>query len=449
MALKLNCPSCASTFGLPDVRRGRQAFCPKCGASLVVTGAGVAKLGERHGSPARGFPWLLLALALVLMVSVIIVGYFAMRRHDQPQGQLVAKSDDGPKPNKNKERDHVLVQPDPAPKPKDLPKENDTPKKTPDPEVNPPVEVKSEKPQPLNVKLIKTLGPMTYSIIRLAFSSDDKTLAAAGWEITKDNRVDAGGANLWDVGSGKETAALNEQNAQVCDPTFSPDGKTLTLGTWTGPAGNTRYDVKVWDLAQAKYGKTIFTDKQSQDDDFRVICLSPDGKIVASGNMNNPRPTQLLSTASGATVSTLKETGYPSAMIFSPDSKKLASISWTNEGKNVTNHVTLWDVASGSKLSTFTADPNNQVRAVAISPDSKTLAAIEVVEKTATVVYWDVAGGKKLSSFPVDGGVSLAISPDKKMLAVGSAAGVHLYDLANGKCLATLHEEGGSRPLQL
>ena len=48
MALWITCPACAASFTPADDLRGKKAFCFKCGQSLVVTGAGVAKLNEPH-----------------------------------------------------------------------------------------------------------------------------------------------------------------------------------------------------------------------------------------------------------------------------------------------------------------------------------------------------------------------------------------------------------------
>jgi hypothetical protein len=45
MALKLRCPGCAATFRLAESLRGKfqhQMFCPKCGESILITGAGAA-----------------------------------------------------------------------------------------------------------------------------------------------------------------------------------------------------------------------------------------------------------------------------------------------------------------------------------------------------------------------------------------------------------------------
>jgi WD40 repeat protein len=427
-----------------DDLRGKKAFCPKCGAPLIVTSTGVAKGNEtRRPAPARkpaarGFNplWLVLPLLLLLLLLPGGVALYLFTRGQTDEPKQVAKNEGQPPPPEpeRKKEDPILP---PAPE-----RKADTSPPT-KPVVIPPLQSvpnKRQEPPPFSVKLIKTLGPMTYAPNRLAFSPDDKTLAVAA--ASSGNAFSE--TKLWDLGSGKETATLSGAGGFVYDLGFSPDGKTVTLGAWTGPAGDQLFRASIWDVAHGNDSKTLFTDPGPKDDDFRLRHLSPDGKVVLVGDQNNRTPIKLLNAASGATISSVKETGglHP-GVFFSPDSKTLATIAWHGpDPKNITYHVTIWDVASGSTLSTFTAGVNNLVTAVAISPDSKTLAAVEVVGKTPTVVYWDVAGGTKISSFPVDGATSLAISPDRKTLAVPGTAGLKLYDLASGKCLATL--PGGS-----
>jgi WD40 repeat protein len=466
MTLSINCPACAAVFTPADDLRGKKAFCPKCGRALVVTGAGVAKVNEARRPVAAPTPpvrssnslWLVLPLLLLLLlVPGGLAVYLFTRGHSDEPKQL-ARNDDqplapapnpqqpvnDPPTNPKEKRDSGAERIAPQVKPERT--ENTTPPPQPEHKedtqhLTKPVADKPQQPQALAVKLVKTLGSMTYAPNRLAFSPVDRTLAVAA--ASSGNTVSE--VKLWALESGKDTATLIDAGGFVTDMGFGSDGKTVALGTWTGPAGNQLFRARVWDVANGNDGKTLFTDPGPPDDDFRLRYLSPDGKVVAVGDQNNQTPIRLLNTASGATVSTLKDTGgLHSGLVFSPDSKTLASIAWQGpDGKNITYHVTICDVASGSKLSTFAAGLNNQIRVVAISPDSKTLAAVEMVGKAPTVVYWDVVKGKKLSSFPVDAATSMAINSDHKTLAVASAAGLKLYDLGNGKCIATLQEGYG------
>ncbi len=96
-------------------------------------------------------------------------------------------------------------------------------------------------------------------------------------------------------------------------------------------------------------------------------------------------------------------------------------------------------------LSTFVGH-SDEVRAVAISPDGKTLASGGADN---TIRLWDVATGKeqaalptvmpKIAEFLVD---SLAFSPDGKTLASGTGGNkVDLWDVSTRKCTNLLNEE--------
>ncbi|VXD21843.1 Serine/threonine protein kinase with WD40 repeats [Planktothrix serta PCC 8927] len=95
----------------------------------------------------------------------------------------------------------------------------------------------------------------------IAFSPDGKILASGGSGST---------IQIWDVATGKILASLPNQK-QIFDIAFSPDGTTLAAASLPG-------GIKLWNLATQK-GIAEFSANSS------FISFSPDGKLVAAGEM--------------------------------------------------------------------------------------------------------------------------------------------------------------------
>ena len=145
--------------------------------------------------------------------------------------------------------------------------------------------------------------------------------------------------------------------------------------------------------------------------------------------------------------------GEVDAIAFSPDGKLLASGSTVNipKSKNTDTSVKLWDVASGTLKQTL-ADQKGEgfLRGVAFSPDGRLLVSCNA-ENT---ILWNVASGtmRTLSRYH-DQVLSVAFSPDGKVLAFGSQDGwgkfgvVKLWDVASGVLRKTLTLSTGRPPL--
>ncbi len=342
---------------------------------------------------------------------------------------------------------------------------------------------------PLPSEVVARLGTTRFrhgaNVFDIAFSPDGKRLVSADWF----------GAHLWETATGREIHRLGPRfNTSLRSLSLSADGKTVAL------AEHHQGVIQIVDVGSGKLLRQ-FRNGPDNDDRFCSVCLSADGKILASvagkiirlwnpatgeelrrwladaenvhGIVFSPDGKTLISGGDDRTIrfwdtSTGKEVrriadhpGMVSRLALSPDGKVLASLGATRkEFKTATstsimwlpdNKVHLWDAATGKKLRQLEAVGPEKKKAVlgthpnAISqmvfaPDGKTLVT---AGQDRTLRFWDVNAGKELRRWDVLWLTSLAFSPDGKILATGSMdATLRLWDAATGR---ELHEQAGHR----
>jgi RNA polymerase sigma factor (sigma-70 family) len=123
--------------------------------------------------------------------------------------------------------------------------------------------------------------------------------------------------------------------------------------------------------------------------------------------------------------------GQINALLLSADGKTL--VSNTHYGSRT---VCAWELATGKLLHEFPGHYEEN-RAVALSPDGKTLAT----GQAALIRFWDLASGREVRKLkaPLDDVQGLAFSPDGKALASGHGGqAVLLWDLAAAAAVARL-----------
>jgi WD40 repeat protein/serine/threonine protein kinase len=138
---------------------------------------------------------------------------------------------------------------------------------------------------------------------------------------------------------------------------------------------------------------------------------------------------------------TLKHNGLPSCVAYSPDGKRLATVSKSIRGEELK----VWDAQTGEELRSFKAE--GLLYSVAFSPDGKRLAT----PRSGTggnweVKEWDADTGKEQNTFQTDtkGTLGLfncvAYSPDGKRLAAGGGfrSEVKVWDTKSRMELFTL-----------
>jgi WD40 repeat protein len=220
-----------------------------------------------------------------------------------------------------------------------------------------------------------TIGEKEGFIDALAFTPDGKTLAMGTFQSEN-----SGAVKLWDAATGKEKQTLPGNTKRTKCVAFSPDSKTLAIAF--------DQSVKVWDLAA---GKERVTPKGFR---YGVACVAftPDGNrlVAAAGD-----------TITFWDVATDEETlminayGHePATMAFSPDGTRL--VTGGKEGKLAKGGgVKVWDTRTGYEVLTL-GGTSDAISCVAFSSDGRRLATAAtsggvsiITQGTAQVTIWD------------------------------------------------------------
>jgi WD40 repeat protein len=303
----------------------------------------------------------------------------------------------------------------------------------------------------------------TGEIFGAAFSPDGKRLASASSDKT---------VKVWDVQTGQQTLTIKGHTVPVWSVAFSPDGKRLASGSGTegvGPAHRNPAELKVWDV---QTGQELLTLLKGVTGMVSSVAFSPDGKRLAGTHSEVQRPGQerplqsimptvkVWDAQTGQELLSLKGA---SGMAFSPDGKRLVSISRGELGPRgggpAPGEVKVWDAQTGKEL--FTFNPGGVITNVAFSPDGKRLVSISRVrgQGPATdnlnveVKVWDAQTGQELRTLQGGGrvpsggaggrGLGLALSPDGRRLASAHGETLKVWDTQTGEELLTLKVHTG------
>lgn len=261
----------------------------------------------------------------------------------------------------------------------------------------------------------------------LAFSPDGKTLAVGTTGI-KGGKTGQRLVEIWDIASAKRLQSIETKDEQNDYLLFSPDSKRLaTVGLLLGGVGT---QAAVWDVATGKMLCQLVRDKPTTT--VWGLAFSRDGKQLA-GSMNSfdegarQNNIRIWNASTGEVEREFRNLSMlPTATSFADDDKVVLASAWKREQGKVICEFLVLDVQSG-KITRSLPLGGNPTFAFSLAPDGENVALPFQSLEEGGMRDWhlelrnwhNVTSALALELPPIDAVVSQYTPNSKQLLAAG------------------------------
>lgn len=298
---------------------------------------------------------------------------------------------------------------------------------------------------------LPVLYPDRYHRVTCPALSPDGSWVAAGYEDSTEKFL-----YIWDVQTGEIRFAIEGHASNVTSVDISPDGKYLVSGGADGT-------VRLWNPNTGKMVRVI----TGFQDDIEWVQFSSDGRSLHVEVYNQPDQVFDLFTGQLHTGEIEVTTADPFAHFmhlqgYSTDIASSVQVLFSPDGQTVaygTNHILLWDIATGQLINSLEADRTQMILGMAFSPSGGQIAAIY---RRGDIVVWDISTGEILLTLTADvygtsqvlyavsdadlgpgigsgvaGGIGIAFSPDGKWIAFGNGLDIEVWNVEKAERVIT------------
>ncbi len=286
---------------------------------------------------------------------------------------------------------------------------------------------KAKKDAPYRAKFIAPLRGTNEWVRSVLFSPDGKTLAVGSYEQI----------NIFDVATRKEIKKIEMKDGYVRALAFSPDGKILAAAGYQVVVlwnSETSEEIRRFEHHRAYVSSVMFS-----KDGERLLSASEDQTV------------RIINVADGNELKVISDFRYPvHAAAWSPNEKLIATASGDKDSDIKPGYVTLWNTKTGKEVVRLAGRKNGHERAatgLAFSADGKRLVSTSEDEKANV---YNVITYKPLGFYPGHGRPVNCALWTKEFYVISGGGGrakggndIKIWDSRDATELATLRGHRG------